>query len=265
MELLEPPATVRTVLSFDFDGTLHDPASCPPVPKRFFDTLRRLRDDYGAVWGINTGRSMPYVVEGLVESGFPFLPDWVVAREREIFQPGAAGEWLPHEPWNRHCDREVHGLFAECRALLDRIRHEIQEHTGAEWIQMDGEPAGLIARTEEEMAWIAPRVEQLAAGHPQLGWQRNSIYLRFGHRDYQKGSSLAEVARMYGLGAAHCFAVGDSHNDFEMLDPRHAAKFACPGNSVAEVKEHVASLGGYLAERAHGDGAVEALEYYFPG
>jgi hydroxymethylpyrimidine pyrophosphatase-like HAD family hydrolase len=156
-------------------------------------------------------------------------------------------------------------LFAECRALLDRVRHEVQEHTGAEWIEMDGEPAGLIARTEEEMAWIVPRVVELAAGHPHLGWQRNSIYLRFGHRDYQKGSSLGEIARMYGLDAARCFAVGDSHNDFEMLHPRHAAMFACPGNAVAEVKEHVAAHGGYLADRAHGDGAVEALEYFFPG
>jgi hypothetical protein len=89
--------------------------------------------------------------------------------------------------------------------------------------------------------------------------------LRFGHRDYHKGSSLAEIARHYGLGATDCFAVGDSHNDFEMLDPRNAAKFACPGNAVAEVKAHVAKLGGYLAQRVYGDGAVEALEYYFPG
>ena len=35
-------------------------------------------------------------------------------------------------------------------------------------------------------------------------------------------------------------------------------------NAVAEVKAHVAQLGGYLAERFYGHGAVEALEYFFP-
>jgi hydroxymethylpyrimidine pyrophosphatase-like HAD family hydrolase len=264
MQPLEQPAAIRTVLSFDFDGTLHDPAGEPPVPKRFFDTILRLREEHGAVWGINTGRSIPYVVEGMLESGFPFAPDWVVAREREIYHFDPAGHWHARETWNQRCHHAMHALFDECRELLDVIRHEIREHTGAEWMELEGDPAGVIARTEEEMAWILPRVEAIAGGHPHLGWQRNSIWLRFGHRDYHKGSSLAEVARHYGLDATDCFAVGDSHNDFEMLDPRNAAKFACPGNAVAEVKAHVAQLGGYLAERVYGDGAVEALEHFFP-
>ena len=52
------------LLSFDFDGTIHDPAESPPVPTSFFDEIRRLRETHGAVWGINTGRSMPQVIEG---------------------------------------------------------------------------------------------------------------------------------------------------------------------------------------------------------
>jgi hypothetical protein len=33
---------------------------------------------------------------------------------------------------------------------------------------------------------------------------------------------------------------------------------------VAEVKAHVAQLGGYLAERVYGHGTVEALNHFFP-
>lgn len=263
MKPLDAPSTATTVLSFDFDGTLHSPAEDPAVPLEFFEVIRELRTSHGAVWGINTGRSMPQLVEGFLESRFPFLPDWVVAREREIFFPNAFGHWLPDETWNRRCEKEIHRLFSETKKLLSGIRHQVEEHTGAQWIEMDGEPAGIISRTEEEMEWIAERVELLAAADTSLGWQRNSIYLRFGHRDFQKGSSLAEVARRFNLSATESFAIGDSHNDLEMLDPAHAAMTACPANAVQAVREKVSSHGGYIASAVHGAGAVEALRHYF--
>jgi HAD superfamily hydrolase (TIGR01484 family) len=263
MKSLPPLALPGHLLSFDFDGTLHHPADRDPVSPRLFATLERLRREKGALWGINTGRSIAHVVEGLVESRFPFAPDWVVAREREIWLPDLHGRWIAHQPWNHDCEKEQHRFFKEVRGALDAIRHEVEEHTGATWIEQPGDPAGLIARTEEEMAWIIGRVEALAAGVPLLGWQRNSIWLRFGHRKYQKGSSLAEVARHFGLVPARTFAIGDSHNDFEMLHPSVAAMFACPGNAVPEIRDHVLAHGGHSCRLGHSEGCVEALEHYF--
>lgn len=263
MKTLPAPPRTNAILSFDFDGTLHDPASDPPVPAAFFELIRRLREDEHAVWGINTGRSMHQMVEGFAESRFPFLPDWVVAREREIYFPNSFGRWIPHAPWNDRCEKEIHALFKRVRKLLARIRHEIEEHTGAHWLEMDGEPAGLISRTEEEMAWIVGHIAPLMADEPQLAWQRNSIYLRFGHRDFQKGSSLGEIARLNRLTADRCFAMGDSHNDAEMLDPAHAGMTACPANAVTEIREKVAASGGFVASSIHGAGVIEALEHFF--
>ncbi len=265
MNTLPPPSAPRALLSFDFDGTLHDPASDPPVPRGFFDRLAVLRERHQVLWGINTGRSLEYMIEGFEESLFPFLPDWVVAREREIHLPDARGGWVPHEPWNRRCEQDIHGLFEEVRELLDRIRHDIGQHTGAQWIAMEGEPAGLISRTEEEMEWIVRHITPLTAGQPLLSWQRNSIYLRFGHRAYQKGSSLAEVARLHGIPVERCFAMGDSHNDAEMLHSTHAGMIACPANSVPEIRERVSSAGGFIASSIHGEGVIEALAHFFPG
>ena len=263
MTTLPAPPTVTAILSFDFDGTLHDPAENPPVPRAFFDLIRQLRDEQGVVWGINTGRSMAQMVEGFVESRFPFLPDWVVAREREIYQPNSFGRWLPSAPWNTRCEHEIHGLFKHASKLLVHLRREIEAHTGARWQEFNGEIAGIIAQSEEEMEWIIGHIEPLVAAEPHLAWQRNSIYLRFGHRDFQKGSSLSEVARQYGLSAARCFAIGDSHNDFEMLDPAHAGMTACPANAVAAIKEKVAATGGLITQAAHGNGSIEALNHYF--
>ena len=264
MQTLPVPTSPGAVLSFDFDGTMHHPADDPPVPVGLFEEIRRIRRDHHAVWGINTGRSLDHVMEGLVESGFPFLPDWVVARECEIHTPRTLAQWTPHVSWNERMHRETQDLFHRTRSILDRIRHEIEEHTGAHWMDAEGEPAGLISRTLEEMEWIMTRVVALADGHPHLSWQRNSIYLRFCHRNYHKGSCLSEVARMHGVSTARCFAMGDSHNDFEMLHPEHAGMIACPVNAVPEIVEAVRGVAGFVTPSAHGKGAVEALRHFFP-
>ena len=263
MTILPTPPTPSAILSFDFDGTLHDPAENPPVPRAFFDLIRMLRDEQAVVWGINTGRSMAQMVEGFSESRFPFLPDWVIARECEIYHPNSFGRWLPSSPWNTRCENEIHGLFKHASKLLGHLRREIESHTGARWQEINGEIAGIIAQSEEEMEWIIDHIEPLVAAEPHLAWQRNSIYLRFGHRDFHKGSSLSEVARQYGLTAARCFAIGDSHNDFEMLDPAYAQMTACPANAVAAIKEKVAATGGLISRAAHGSGSIEALNHYF--
>jgi HAD superfamily hydrolase (TIGR01484 family) len=252
------------ILSFDFDGTLHNPGDSPPVPTPFFEEIRRLRETHGAVWGINTGRSMPQVVEGFIESNFPFLPDWVVAREREIFFPNDFGRFLPHKDWNSRCEKDIHKLFKKSRKVLKKVRHEIEEHTGAQYIEMDGEPAGLISRTEEEMEWIVGHIAPLIEEIPGLGWQRNSIYLRFGHKDYQKGSTLSEVARLFELDTARTFAAGDSHNDLEMLSKAHSGHAACPANAVGAIRDLIAARDGLITSAAHGHGIVEALRATFP-
>lgn len=264
MKFLPPLDRPAALVSLDFDGTLHDPAEDPPIPRRLFSLLRRLHDQHHVAWGINTGRSMGHLLDGLSESACPILPDWVVAREREIYLPGRHGQWREHEPWNERGAAEIQALFARAAGLLARIRREVEHHTGARWLEFDGEPAGFISRTAEEMDWIVRHITPIAAAEPALSWQRNSIYLRFGHHQFHKGSSLSELARLYQVPAARCFAMGDGHNDFEMLDPQHAGMAACPSNSVPEIRLHVARRGGFIAASSHGHAAVEALQRFFP-
>ena len=233
------------------------------MPLAFFETIRNLRETRSAVWGINTGRSMQHVVEGLVESKFPFLPDWVIAREREIFFPNAFGRFQPHQAWNKRCEDDIHRLFKKAGKTLKQIRKLVEEHTGAQYIELDGDPAGLISRTEEEMEWIVERIDPLVNEVPDLGWQRNSIYLRFGHKNYQKGTTLSEVTRLYELDVSQTFAMGDSHNDVEMLSKEHSGQAACPANAVDEIRKVIEARSGYVAKAAHGCGVVEALRVIY--
>lgn len=264
MRTLDACPKPELLLSFDFDGTLHDPAESPPVPVSFFETIRALRESKGAIWGINTGRSMPQVVEGMIESNFPFLPDWVVGREREIFFPNAFGRFQPQKDWNDRCEKDIHKLFKKSRKVLKRVRSEIEEHTGARYVEISGEPAGLISKTEEEMEWIVKHITPMVEEIPGLGWQRNSIYLRFGHTAYQKGTTLDEVAKLYGLSLDQTFAMGDSHNDIEMLSAEHSGFAACPANAVEAIREVIEKRDGMITQAAHGHGVVEALRTLFP-
>lgn len=256
---LPAPHRVQKVFSFDFDGTLHHPADQPPVPFAFFERIREWRETHDAVWIINTGRDLPHLLDGLSESRFPFLPDWIVAREREIYRVTSSGGLMPDDDWNASCQRMIHALLEGASGYFHAIRDEILEHTGAEWIAMDGEPAGIISRTEEEMDWICERIKNFGPP-PELGWQRNTIYLRFGHRDYQKGSSLGRIAKFHGLSANACFAIGDGHNDLEMLDPMYARWIGCPANAVPDVTAQVRLHGGWVATHEHGTGTIDAMD-----
>lgn len=258
---LKPPTRPGCLLSFDFDSTLHHPAGDPPVPAECFHRIRQLRERHGALWCINTGRSLEHLIEGMIESRFPFLPDWIVAREREIHHADASGRLLPHSEWNDRCESDLRLLFDRASGFLELVRREVLEHTGAEWISMTGEPAGVISRTNEEMDWICGHI--LALDPPSdLGWQRNTIYLRFGHKCYHKGSALAEISARSGLAPAACFAIGDGHNDLEMLDSAFATFIACPANAVPEVREKVRNQQGFIASSPHGAGVVEALDAF---
>jgi HAD superfamily hydrolase (TIGR01484 family) len=259
-----PPFRPNHLLSFDFDGTLHNPAGVPPVSFAFFALLTELRETHQAAWGINTGRSLEYLLEGLAESQFPSPPDFIIAREREIFFLANDQIWQPDDEWNQRCEREIAQLLVESEDFMHEIRHLVKERTGAEWIEQPGEPAGIIARTETEMAWILTQIETRVPPTSALGWQRNSIYLRFGDRAFQKGSSLARVASRLDIPPARIFAIGDSHNDLEMLDHTIAAMIACPGNAVSEISAHINAQGGYHCRESYSEGAIEALRHFFP-
>lgn len=260
---LSPPVSAQLLLSFDFDGTLHDPASVPAIDPDFFCLIEELRKSHGAIWGINTGRSMHHFAHGLVEGKFPFAPDYAVVCEREIYVSKPDGHFVAEKSWNQRCARDIDEIFVKAKKVMQKIREHIGHHTGAHWMEEDDGSIGIIARTTEEMDWIVTEVKKLTMNHPLLGWQRSTIYLRFGHKDYQKGSALAEVARLHQLSAAQVFAMGDSHNDLEMLDHHVAQKIACPANAVSDVVEHIRRQNGYVCRRPHSQGVIEALQHFF--
>ena len=151
LKILTEPPVWKAVLGFDFDDTLVMKDSPSQVDERFFECLKWVRSTYGAAWGIATGRSLDQLIEGLNEAGFPCLPDFVIVREREIFFPGQFGRWVPDENWNKRCEKDHNRLFRKCKRALAKIKEHIEVNTDARWVSVEGDAAGIVSSTEEEM------------------------------------------------------------------------------------------------------------------
>ena len=263
MKTLPPVTRAEWLLSFDFDGTLIDPEMSPSVPREFFETITLLRDSHQALWGINTGRSLIQTLEGMNQSAFPFWPDYIIAREREIYTPNNYGRWVPVRDWNKKCDKDHKKLFRKHKRLLESIRKWLETETSAMWSDQEEEPAGIIASSPKEMYEITVKLRQELEQAPALSFQRNDIYLRFSHEFYHKGSALAEVGRLIDIPVENRFTIGDGHNDLDMLDLNIVGKLACPANACEDVKTQVSENGGYVAKAKAGLGTVESLQAIF--
>jgi HAD superfamily hydrolase (TIGR01484 family) len=246
------------LLSTDFDGTVVDHAATPPVHPDFFELLGRLRSQ-GVLWAVNTGRVLWHIEEGLRELKFPFEPDYVLTSEREVFHRGTDGRWQDYGDWNARCMAAHDALFSQAGTLLADIEDYLAKHTKAHPIYEGERLIGLAAESDEEMDGIVEFLARECQRVPGFQFMRNSIYVRFCHEAYSKGTALGELARLTGLSRDQIFAAGDHYNDLPMLDGRHAKWVACPGNAVAAVKRTVLEAGGYVAGGACSEGIVEAL------
>jgi HAD superfamily hydrolase (TIGR01484 family) len=250
------------LLSIDFDGTLVSHLGEPALDRRCMELIRELQDT-GAIWAINTGRSVDLLESGLANFSFPIRPDFILTTERNVFRPGQNGEkWEAFGDWNDRCARDHTELFSSAQPVLAEVVDFVTQETKARLIYDSDHLEGLAAENEEEMERIAKFIEQARAGHPKFDYQRNGIYLRFCHADYHKGTALAELARLIEVPRENIFAAGDHHNDISMLDGKVAAMPSCPANAIPEVQNAVRDAGGYVAQNEHGAGVHEALRYF---
>jgi HAD superfamily hydrolase (TIGR01484 family) len=255
--------TIR-LLSTDFDGTLVAHDADPVLDRRCMRRIEELQQD-GALWAINTGRSLQLLESGLIDFDFPVHPDFILTSERDVFRPtqnGGGRRWEPYGEWNARVAQDHAELFSSASSVLAEVLDYVNHKTRARVIYDRNEVEGLIAADEDEMNRIVRFIDEARAPHPKFHYQRNTIYLRFCHADYHKGAALAELQRLLDIPREQTFAAGDHHNDISMLDGRYAALPACPGNAIPEVKEAVRRANGYVSESCCGGGVYEALRYF---
>lgn len=253
----------RQLLCFDFDGTLVDPEIHGPVPPGLLQRIAALKEQREAIWAINTGRSLFQAVAGINEHRVHPHPDFVIAKEREIYYQNEHQRWVDFGDWNKRCERAHVKLFRSHKRFFNRVRDYLQRHTAAEFVESEEEPAGIVAHDEAEMGRICAFLDEHRRELPELSYERNTIYLRFAHKDFNKGSALSELARRLQIPTSEIFAAGDNHNDLSMLCGTNAKMVACPRNAVTRVRETVRAAGGFVATANAGLGMEQALDHYF--
>lgn len=248
------------LLSTDFDGTLVGFPQRLSCPEPLSDALVASRTS-NVAWVINTGRSLEHLEEGLEAFAAPHAPDYAIVNERHIYELRGR-EWVAVGDWNDRCDEEHHRLGQLSAPALRQILRHAARSLSFEILQEGGYPIGVITRDEDTMEKLVRQLSLLAGEHPDFDFQRNAIYLRFSHRSYTKGTSLAELARFLQLPRAGILAVGDNHNDLSMLDGTHAGMVACPVNAVEEIRRAVRAADGFVSAQPDALGTAEAIFYY---
>ncbi len=184
------------LLSIDFDGTLVSHVGEPALDRQCVELIRELQD-LGAIWAINTGRSVDLLESGLTNFEFQIQPDFILTTERDVFRRGENGDkWEPFGDWNDRCARDHAQLFSSAQPVFAEVIDFVTQETKARLIYDSDRLEGLAAENEEEIEHIARFIEHARGGHPKFDYQRNGIYLRFCHTDYHKGAALAELARL---------------------------------------------------------------------
>lgn len=253
-------ATIR-LISTDFDGTLigfNSDGRCSAD----FATALRGHAQAGGLWALNTGRTVEHAVDGLERFQSPVQPDFLLTLERHIYKRDASGGWSEHGDWNQTCQERHDDLYGISQHIFSTVHQLAEQKTGISLLYENDAPAGLVTASEAIMEEVVLELDRASVSVPDFGYQRNSIYLRFCHRDYHKGSALGELSRLEGLATHEVFAAGDHFNDLSMLDGRSAAMVACPDNAIEPVKEAVRRAGGYVARRKWADGIAEAMQHF---
>ena len=252
----------RFILCFDFDGTLVHPEGEFRFHPGLGEMLRALRKQ-GAAWAINTGRTLSQTLVGLGQNGIFQEPDFIIAQECEVYKRGFFSRWTDYGSWNRSARKAHERFLRDHKPFLDEIKRHVQVETKGEFMEGDLGQVGIVAHSDEELDQVCALIDRHREREPEVGYNRNGIYLRFSHSGFSKGTALGELARLLELTSNECFAAGDNHHDLSMLDTRVARMIACPGNALEPVKTQVRQQGGFIAGGIASCGMMEALRHYF--
>lgn len=248
------------LVSTDFDGTLFTEFENPPIPERFVALITKLQAR-GVKWVINTGRDMSSLMETLARTKIPVQPDYLVLVEREVYQHDGV-RYAPLEQWNAACQRDHETLFARVKPEVAELMSWVNARFQATVYEDAWSPFCLIAGNNRDADAIHARLDEFCLRFPELVVVRNDVYARFSHRNYNKGTALAEVTRRLNLSNENVLAAGDHLNDLPMLQTQYARYLVTPANAIPEVIQQVRSQGGWVSELMCGNGTCDGIERF---
>lgn len=239
----------KLLVSLDYDGTLRSPEG-DPVSAGFLELMRVWRP-LGLRWGINTGRSLPYLL-GDLAGCCPRLPDFICTCERYVYMADAGGRLIPAASHNAACHCANMRLRERFRpvlhAFLDTLRQKCPHLV---WSVADSDPLSIETPDSAAMDALMPHLQQLPPKGVAI--QRAGRYLRFSDARFNKGTALRYVVQRWRVPHERLFVMGDGQNDLDAFRLFPRACCTAPANAHPEVISwmrehgcHVSSQPGVL-------------------
>ena len=249
----------RWLISLDYDETLRSCVPGQPVPAAFYELMREWRP-LGVRWGINTGRTLPYLCEELLPTA-PWLPDFICTCERYAYVAQADGCLQPLREHNRMCHE--HNMQVRMRIMPDLHAqlHALRASQPAlKWIIAPDDPLSVEAADsttmDDIMAFLAPFIDGLEG----VSAQRAGRYMRLADARYCKGSALETVAAQWNVASDNWVMLGDGHNDLHAFRQFPEAYCAAPSTAHPDVRAWLLEHGGYVATTP---GVMEILHHWY--
>ena len=258
------------LLAFDLDGTILERGE--HIAPEFCRALARVAAA-GVRCATATGRPLEFQLEVLARHGLGAqagLPHALIADERALYLL-EDGAYRAHTSWNETICAAWEELRPVALAWLARAQaralawgYQVPYVCNPEEARVRGAAAlRLPSRdaAERVRAWLA---EELAARGLPLAVNRNYWLVQVYPTCAGKGHVLAELARLWSIPPCQVLAVGDSLNDFCMLDGRLGFRCATVANADPTILDVVAAQGGHVASLHCAQGVVEVLTALLP-
>ncbi len=245
------------IVALDLDGTLLNRDQT--ISQTTIEQLKRLYAG-GAYIVIATGRPYQVVLELLEANnllrGCPF-PQVIISDERDVsFRRG--DEFDPWEPWNSDRYREELDLLPTARAIAKNMAraHEAHFFVNNDFMQESRGYVEIISWTPEAAESLMVQLEPFARD-TTVRIVRNSRLLALRSPNSGKGFVLERLALELAVKPEEVLAVGDSHNDFDMLSREFLP--ATTDNADRTIKDLVKQRDGYVASASFSLGVAEIL------
>lgn len=254
------------LIATDLDGTLLGTGNEFPVFSEFGARLQIYRERFGAKWAICTGRSM-HSVEAILApmKAVGIEPEYVIIHHAYIYQLGRRG-YRPHLLWNMAIRFQVWSSSLYLRGAINEWHRLVRGMTrGAKTVYHRSNRLCLRFRNEQDADAAAELLRRKASVFKHLRVFHYLLEVDVRMVPFTKGMAVGELADRIGVRHSEILAIGNGHNDINMLDGSAAAATGCPANAEAEVMETVQKSGGHVATGCGLAGVIEIMDAWLNG
>ncbi|MBE0478297.1 HAD family phosphatase [Candidatus Aerophobetes bacterium] len=249
------------LLACDLDKTLMDEVPILPDIKDFIVKVR----GKGIKFAINSGRYLKDILEILSQSKVSCpdgYPEAIVSGQGVFIHYLKGNHYVEDKQWNEEREKELEILSQEIGWKSKLWEKLIEEKFKIKPVkkEIDQGVFRVFFNSEEE-------AEKIRQALMKNGDFKYTAFIRNRHiilatlSTTHKGNALMRVAEHFNICPCEILAIGDSHNDEDMLDGRYGFIPGAPSNAEEGIKLLVKANNGYVASQPEGMGVVEIVDY----